>query len=30
MRAWLVLGVFAFGSVIVLFYLMVSKTGAYS
>lgn len=29
MRNWFVLGVLAFGSVIVLFYLMVSKTGAY-
>jgi len=29
MRVWFALGVLAFGSVIVLFYLMVSKTGAY-
>lgn len=29
MRAWLVLGVLAFSSVIFLFYMMVSKTGAY-
>jgi len=29
MRTWVALGVPAFGSVIVLFYLMVSKTGAY-
>ena len=29
MRTWIVLGVLAFSSVIVLFYLMVSKTGAY-
>lgn len=29
MRTWIVLGVLAFSSVIILFYLMVSKTGAY-
>lgn len=29
MQTWVVLGVLAFSSVIVLFYLMVSKTGAY-
>ena len=29
MQAWFVLGVLAFSSVIILFYLMVSKTGAY-
>jgi uncharacterized membrane protein len=29
MRAWIALGVPAFGSVLVIFYLMVSKTGAY-
>jgi uncharacterized membrane protein len=30
MRWWLALGVPAFSSVIVIFYLMVSKVGAYS
>lgn len=29
MQTWIVLGVLAFSSVIILFYLMVSKTGAY-